>query len=117
MTYQNLIDAYKQELNDLSNKLKTEMDLFYEDNKNSDDIYYTYKVFQEVFDNKIYMFNSKYSVSFPKLLEGTDFKLYSIRDSIEICSDLRAHYNNLREKLYSKFPPVDDFQENQNLDL
>lgn len=114
MTYNDVITDYKKELINIADKIKTRIDLFYEESKDSDDILFVYNKFRDTFDTEVNVFNNKYNMSCPKILTDTPYNIIPFRDSIEVYLDLSKHYNSILEKIYSKFPPLDDSLEIQH---
>ena len=50
MTYDEAVEHYTKLLESITKEIKTEMDLFYEQNKDSEDISYVFNRFRDIFD-------------------------------------------------------------------
>lgn len=112
MTSNQLIEQHTKELQNITEKIKTEMDLFYESNIDSNDLEYALKRFKDDFNVEVGNFDYQYNMSLPENLLNTPFEKICISNSISIYLDLSNHYNSILEKLHSKFletlPPLDD---------
>jgi hypothetical protein len=115
MTYNQAVEQYTKELQNITNKIKTEMDLFYEQNKDSDDIGYIFKRFRDIFDLKVGSFDYYYNMSCPKVLLNTPFANKCLSNSISVYLDLSKYYTLICDKFLEKFPPLDDSLEDEDL--
>ena len=107
MTYNDVINTHKDSLTEIANKIKTEIDLFYDSIKDSDDINTVYKRFREVFTDKVNNFDLTYSMSCPAIIANTPYRIYCIKNSIDVFLDLSAHHNQVSNKILDKLPPFD----------
>lgn len=115
MTYNQALEQYTKELQNITKEIKTEMDLFYEQNKYSDDINYVFKKFRDIFDLKVGSFDYHYNMSCPQILLNTPFAGRCLSNSISVYLDLSKYYTKICDKFLEKFPPLDDFLENEDL--
>ena len=115
MTYTDVINTHKDDLTKIANKIKTEIDLFYNSIKDTDDINIVYNRFREVFTDKVNNFDLTYSMSCPAIISNTPYRIYCIKNSIEVFLDLSAYHNQVSNKILEKFPLLDDSLENKDL--
>lgn len=115
MTYNDVINAHKRDLTEIANKIKKEIDLFYNSINDTDDINIVYNKFREVFTDKVNQFDLTYSMSCPAIISNTPYKIYCIKNSIEVFLDLSVHHNQVSDKILDKLPPFDYSLEIQDL--
>ena len=115
MTYDEAVEHYTKLLESITKEIKTEMDLFYEQNKDSEDISYVFNRFRDIFDLKVGSFDYQYNMSCPQILLNTPFAGRCLSNSISVYLDLSRYYTTICVKLLDKFPSLDEFPEDEDL--
>lgn len=96
MTYQEAVDLHLNDITEKSEKLKSEILQFFNQNKSKEDVEY---LISEEFRFKISEFNNKYNMSSPTALKGTPFGHQSFSNSISVYLDLVRYPKSLIESL------------------
>ena len=96
MTNEDLLDQYLKNVEEEKEKLKNEISIYFDLNKNEKNIKY---LISQKFDDKINVFKETYIMSVPERLLNTSFAYKSTSKTIEICLDLMKFSALLVDKI------------------
>lgn len=98
MTYKEIIENYKKELEEKAQIIKDKIDIFYEANKDKKDIIY---LLNKEFEYEIDYFKHNYSQTVPKILVDTVFAAIPFSNSLDVYLSIVTHQQSIYQKILS----------------
>ncbi|EOG6897068.1 hypothetical protein ACLH3T_002445 [Flavobacterium psychrophilum] len=110
MTYKQIVENYKKELEEKAEIIKNKIDIFYAENKDKEDVFY---LVNKEFEYEIDDFKHKYSQSVPAILLGTIYDKIPYSNSLDIYLSLVNHQLDIYRKIISTDESLDALSEEQ----
>ena len=98
MTYKEIAENYKKELQVKADIIKNKIDIFYEENKDKEDIVY---LINKEFEDEIDEFKHNYSQTVPPIMIGTIYSKIPYSDSLNVYLSLVNHQLDIYRKIIS----------------
>ena len=108
MTYKEIAENYKKELEAKAEIIKNKIDIFYEENKDKEDIVY---LINKEFEDEIYEFRHNYSQTVPSIMVGTIYAKIPYSDSLNVYLSLISHQLDIYRKIISNDGNLDALDE------
>ena len=110
MTYKQISENYKKELEVNAEIIKNKMDIFYEENKDKENIGY---LLNKKFEDEIDEFKHKYSEAIPKIMVNTIYEIIPYSNSLDVYLSIIDHQQSIYQKILSNLGYLDALEEEQ----
>lgn len=104
MTYKEIAENYKKELELKATSIKNKIDVFYEENKDKEGIAY---LINKEFEYEIDEFKHKYSQTAPEIMANTIYAIIPFSNSLDVYLSIVNHQSNIYQKIISNDENLD----------